>query len=146
MTLDPWLLGLGLQLRLSSVFFLERIQETIIFELELLAAVVGIAHWYHATSEDLHVWFGDNDASRYASIKADANGDVARAIVSYHLEVETALNTSLWFARVPTEANISDYPSRLCVYPLLSTDLEQNVAAKEVFSKILEHVAAFLAS
>ena len=52
----------------------------------------AVAHWYHATSEDLHVWFGDNDASRYALIKADANGDVARAIVSYHLEVETALN------------------------------------------------------
>ena len=122
------------------------LKETIIFELELLAAVVGITHWCSTTSEDLHVWFGDNDASRYALIKANANGDVARAILSYHLEVETALNTSLWFARVPTEANISDHPSRLCTHSLLRADLEQNALARVVFLKVLEHVATLVAT
>ena len=41
-----------------------------------------------------------------------------------HLEIEVRLNTNVWFARVPTEANIADIPSRFEQHPFLQKSLE----------------------
>lgn len=112
------------------------------FELEL----VGIAHWCNSFADDLHVGFSDNDASRYALIKTNTNGNATQAIIAYRLEIETRLNTSLWFARVPTEANLSDYPSRLCAHPLLAEDLEQTAVVTELFNRVLDFIRVYLAA
>ena len=113
-------------------------KDTVIFELELLAAILAIALWCRDTAGDLHTWFGDNDASRYSLIKASAMSIVGKALLSFHLELETVLNTSLWFARVPTEANIADYPSRLCSHPLLEPKFEVTCSAEAVRASILK--------
>eukprot|EP00435_Cladocopium_sp_Y103_P035609 s2538_g9.t1 len=85
---------------------------SIIFEFELLAAVVALSMWCKPDSNDLHVWFGDNDALRFSLIKASAVGFWATSIMKFHLEREALLVSRTWFARVATEANISDMPSR----------------------------------
>lgn len=56
---------------------------------------------------------------------------VGTALLSFHLEPETRLNTSLWFARVPAEANIADFLSKLCEHPVLVTGSEINQAVLE---------------
>lgn len=47
----------------------------------------------------------------------------------------------VWFARVPTEANISDYPSRLAPASFLVDSLNCNPKALEIFNSILPKVS-----
>ena len=51
----------------------------------------------------------------------------------------------MWFARVPTEANIADYPSRLCPHPLLEPKDEVTSSAEVELASILKHVADVVA-
>ena len=54
------------------------------------------------------MWFGNNDSARYALIKASGTGSVATSLLQIHLTDEAKRNSLVWFARVPTETNISD--------------------------------------
>ena len=84
----------------------------IIYELELLAAVVATGLWCRKDREALYVIFGDNDAVRFSLIRASAAGTAGQALLSHQLQVEADCGLRSWYARVPTEANISDWPSR----------------------------------
>ena len=42
-----------------------------------------------------------------------------------HLEHEALNSSQAWFARVPTEANISDFPSRGEAHPMLKPELSE---------------------
>ena len=117
-----------------------RCKETIIHELELAAAVLALAHWQAILCENLTVWFGDNDGVRFASVRASATGIWAEALMSYHLEAEASSGTRAWFAGVPTEANVSDFPSRLTPHPFLTEDKEATLAARAAFGKLLAFV------
>ena len=79
---------------------------------------------------------GDNDSVRFALIRACGTGPWAGAPIQYHLEIETACKSKAWFARVPTEANISDYPSRQCEHALLLTDLDRSSLASRQFADL----------
>ena len=57
-----------------------------------------------------------------------------------HLEIETSCNTKSWFARVPTEANLSDYPSRQCEHPLLLNNLCKSSEALEKYIAVKSFV------
>ena len=116
-----------------------RCKETIIYELELAAAVLALAHWQAILCENLTVWFGDNDSVRFALIRASATGVWAETLMSYHLEVEASSGTRAWFARVPTEAIVSDFPSRLTPHPFLTKDKEATLAAK-LLAFVRKHV------
>lgn len=89
-------------------------KKTVIYELELVAAVHALSRWGDLLACNLATWFGDNDRVRYALIRGAGTGPWGEFIMKLHLEKEAALNTRAWFVRVPTEANIADYPSRLC--------------------------------
>lgn len=112
---------------------------TIIYELELLAAVVALGLWCDDDQTKLHVWFGDNDAVRFALIRASASGHVAQSFLNLHLELETKICTMTWFARVPTEANISDYPSRDQPHEALTPDL-RDVRADSLLQNFLDAI------
>ena len=43
-----------------------------------------------------------------------------------------------WFARVPTEANIADFPSRFQKLEILTDDLSCNGSAASVFESMLD--------
>lgn len=114
---------------------------TIIYELELLAAVLATSLWCADCSDDMHVHFGDNDSVRFSLVRACASGDVAQRLTQYNLQLEAKSGTRLWFARVPTECNISDYPSRQQSHPLLGIEEDMSGKAKEFLQKILEVLA-----
>ena len=117
-------------------------KDTLIYELELFAAVLSLLLWCEGGDENIYVWFGDNDSVRYALIKASGTGVVATSLLKIHLADEAKRNSLVWFARVPTEANRSDYPSRLAPHPFLVDDLNCNTLALEKFNLILPECVA----
>ena len=57
-------------------------------------------------SGNLAVWFGDNDAARFALIRGSATGALfAEALTRFYLANKAQCPSSFWFARVPTESS-----------------------------------------
>ena len=110
------------------------VKDTLIFELEMLAAVLSLHLWSEDGDSNSHVWFGDNDSVRYALIRASGSGPMAIALLNYLMD-EVNRNSLVWFARVPTEANISDFPSRLVEHPFLTVSHQCNKLAEEKLKK-----------
>lgn len=114
------------------------VKDTLIYELEMLAAVLSLHLWCKDGSSNIHVWFDDNDSVRYALIRASGSGQMAIALLKFHLMDEANRNSLIWF--VPTEANISDLPSRLVEHPFLTASHQCNKLAEEKLEKILASV------
>ena len=55
----------------------------------------------------------------------------------YHLEREAFNNLCTWYARVPTEANVSDYPSRGVPHALLPEEKDQSSLALAWFGNLV---------
>ena len=110
---------------------------TIIFDLELLATVVATAVWCSREGEALHVIFGDNDGVRFSLIRATTMSTTSQPFLEYQLRLEADCGLQTWYARVPTEANISDWPSRLQAHDLLVEECNVSMEAKLEFQKIL---------
>jgi hypothetical protein len=114
----------------------------IIYELELLATMVATDLWYEDSCTDLHVHFGDNDGVRFSLIRACGTGVVAQSLMGYSLTLETRKCSRTWFARVPTEANVSDFPSRRQEHYLLEPGCDASASAVQKLQKILSEVKA----
>lgn len=54
---------------------------------------------------------------------------------------EAGCNALTWFARVPTEPNISDFPSRSADHPLLEPKLNCSDSAVEILDEVRSHIA-----
>ena len=120
-------------------------KETIIYELEMLAGILAMALWTERMANSFQILFLDNDSVRYALIKGSATGDVACRLMHLHLKLEASQNLNTWFARVPTEANIADLPSRACAHVLLPDDLCCSLSAELLLNEsVLEHFPASL--
>ena len=117
------------------------VKETIIYELELLAACVALELWAPYLSSSYPVHYGDNDSVRFALIRGVAQGVVAETIMQFHLEVEVSFNSNIWFARVPTEANIADLPSRSLDHSFLASHSNVNNDAMISLEKFLDRVS-----
>ena len=96
-------------------------KETIIYELELCASILALDFWAMRMQCSLQVCFGDNDAARFSLIRGSCASYVAIRLMEYHLRREADNNLCVWFARVPTEANISDHPSRGVAHSILES-------------------------
>ena len=68
-------------------------------------------------------------------------GPWAEALLEYHLTMEATCNTKAWFARVATEANLSDYPSRQCEHPLLVRRNDRTRRAFAEFASLHDFVS-----
>ena len=110
---------------------------TIIYELELLAAVLATDLWYDDNCNDFHVHYGDNDGVRFSLIRACGTGNVAQCPMQYYVKLETRKCSQTWFARVPTEANISDFPSRQQALPELFEHNDVSSAAAKRLEAIM---------
>ena len=115
-------------------------KQSLIYELELIAAVVAMRLWGGNGLSNLHVCYGDNDSVRFSLIRAVGTGDIAFAIMRSHLEWEAESNCQAWFARVPTEANIADHPSQLQKVDVLTDELCCNNKAESILNWLLEKV------
>ena len=133
----------GLQLDESACNLLGAdVKDTIIYELELLAACVALEAWAPFLSSSYPVHYGDNDSVRFALIRGVAQGVVAENIMQFHLEIEVSFNSNIWFARVPTEANIADLPSRALDHSFLASTTNVNRDALNSLEKSLDRVAS----
>ena len=74
----------------------------------------------------------------FSLIRASGSGDVACAFLAKYLKWEAESNVMTWFARVPTEANIADFPSRFQKLEILSDDLSCNSRAASAFASMLD--------
>ncbi len=122
----------------TSLILGARLKESLISELELLASIVAMQLWGRDSNENLHVCYGDNDSVRFSLIRASGSGDVACALLAKYLEWEAENNVMTWFARVPTEANIADFPSRFQKLEILSDDLSCNDNAASLLTSMLD--------
>ena len=112
-------------------------KQSLIYELELIATVIAMRLWGRDGSNYLHVCYGDNDSVRFSLIRAAGTGDIGFSIMKCHLEWEAEMNCQTWFARVPTEANIADYPSRFQKVEILTDELCCNDSAGSAFESLL---------
>ena len=112
------------------------LKQTIIYELELCASVLALDYWAHRMQGGLQICFGDNDAARFSLIRGNCASFVATKLMEHHLRREAECNLCVWFARVPTEANVSDYPSRDETHPLLPGCCDESAEAKICFEDI----------
>ena len=117
-------------------------KQSLIYELELAASVIAMRLWGRHGSNNLHVRYGDNDSVRFSLIRAVGTSDIAFSIRTSHLEWEAESNCQTWFARVPTEANIADHPSRFQRVDILTDELCCDGEAESVFGILLEKVKA----
>ena len=128
--------------RLSSVILGAESKQSLIYELELAASITAVRLWGSDATKNLHVCYGDNDSVRFSLIRASGTRDVASSFMASFLEREAERNCVTWFARVPTEANIADYPSRFQRLEILTDDLCCNHSAIGIFDLLLEQFKA----
>jgi hypothetical protein len=115
-------------------------KETIIYELEMLASCLAMDLWASCLASAYPVLYGDNDSVRFALIRGTGLGVVANTIMQQHLETEVNFNTNVWFARVPTEANIADIPSRFLSHPFLPSTMDESSKAWTCLERFLKKV------
>ena len=113
-------------------------KQSLIYELELVASLVALRLWGRDSAENLHVCYRDNDSARFSLIRASGANDVANHFLSKYLKWEAENNISTWFARVPTEASIADFPSRFQRVEALRDDASCNGSALATFESLLD--------
>lgn len=98
-------------------------KDTIIFELELLASILAVGVWSELLRESQSIIFIDNEAVRFCMIRARSQGGPSLQLLKFYVTLEADLGLILWCARVSSEANIADFPSRSESHPLLRDEL-----------------------
>jgi hypothetical protein len=88
--------------------------EQLICQIELYAMVV--IRWMLADrlKDRRTIWWVDNDAARYATIKGISPSAVMRCLVRQFYHFETSAPTYSWVERIPSYSNPADAPSRGC--------------------------------
>jgi hypothetical protein len=87
-------------------------QTQIIGELEAFAVLAALQCWKHTISSKHLVVFVVNEGSKYAILRGHSKNQALSKIGPRIAETEDAATVFCWFARVPSEANPSDKPSR----------------------------------
>ena len=100
-------------------------QKQVIGELETLAVLAAIHLWESYLTAKHVVFFIDNEASRFCILKGYSKNDVISKMVHSLASHEERVGCFTWFARVPSEANIADAPSRDVPHELLTTEKRQ---------------------
>ena len=83
-----------------------------VFQAELLPVAMAAASWAEALRDRSVILFLDNDAARYALVKGYSPVTSAARLVGEAWLSFAACGAAVWFARVPTESNPADAPSR----------------------------------
>ena len=130
----------GIQLSSEVVAqFMAPDQEVAIAELETLALYMCVLLW-NDLLRSRHVLFClDNEVTRFGMIKGYSHAPMVSRIVNalcIHFEESLILP---WFLRVPSSANIADFPSRDTDHSFLRSDFKLNAAhVKNAFHKLVQ--------
>ena len=111
-------------------------KETIIYELELVAAIFGLTIWSEVIKDHCTILFVDNEGVRFTIIKASAKGSVTLKLVKYYISLESDLALSMWCARVASESNFADAPSRSVSHELLPEDRKDHSSFETFLSAV----------
>ena len=117
--------------------FMTEDQEVAIAELETIALYMCVSLW-NELLKSRHVLFClDNEVTRFGMIKGYSHASmVSRIVNALCIQLEESLILP-WFLRVPSAANISDFPSRSLEHPFLKSDFKLNDAhVKNAFHKM----------
>ena len=82
-------------------------KQTVIYKLELVASILALDFWADKMKDGLQV-FMETMTVRGFLLRGSCVSQHASALMRYHLKGETMNNLCTWYARVPTEANVSD--------------------------------------
>jgi hypothetical protein len=101
--------------KLCDTFMAEK-QEQAIGELEAFAVLVAYKLWHGFLTSRHVVTFIDNEGSRFLILKGYAANKVLSCIV-HEIALQEEEGCLLpWYSRVPSEANVADFPSRLVAH------------------------------
>ena len=87
-------------------------KKTVIFEAELLALLVSMFLWKKNLRGRPCVAYIDNNSTRDVSISGTARTFPGCSLVGKLLEIEDSIGMIPWYARVPSQSNVADPPSR----------------------------------
>ena len=90
----------------------ERGISQVIFEAEVLPYSVALKIFAETIRGSNLLVFIDNEAARHSWISASARSDMAARMIDLGTVLESELNVSPYFCRVPTFSNLADGPSR----------------------------------
>ena len=87
-------------------------KSTVIFEAELLALVLCVRLWRKIIQNRPCVMYVDNNGTRDVAISGSARTFPGSSLVAALLSQEDAACVTAWYARVPSQSNVADPPSR----------------------------------
>ena len=87
--------------------------QTVIYELEVLPAVVVRRLWAARLAERPVLAFVDNEGARAALIAGYSSNSAACALASLASAADVQLGARTWYERVPSASNPADAPSRM---------------------------------
>ena len=97
-------------------------QEVAITELEIITLYMRVSLWNELLKRRHVLFCLDNEVTRFGMIKGYSHPSmVSRFVNALCIQFEASL-ILLWFLRVPSAANISDFLSRSLEYPCLKSD------------------------
>ena len=89
-----------------------KVKEQLVFEAEIFPYLVSLDVWGGLLQNKLVFVFIDNEAAKSSWISGSADTAAAEAMLHRGTTMESRLNVSAYFCRVPTHSNVSDGPSR----------------------------------
>ena len=87
-------------------------KSTVIFEAALLALVLCVRLWRKLIQNRPCVMYVDNNGTNNVAISGSARTFPGSSLVAALLSQEDAACVTAWYARVPSQSNIADAPSR----------------------------------
>ncbi len=107
--------------------FMAENQEQAIGELEAFAVYVGLKTWCGTLASKHVVCFVDNEGARFLILRGHSGNNTLDRIVHGVSLVEEDHCIFTWYARVPSEANVADHPSRSVDSDMLPPNLRVEV-------------------
>ena len=83
-----------------------------VFQAELLPVAMAAESWAHLTRDRDVILFLDNEAARYSLVRGYSPVLTAAKVIGEAWLSFAGCGAAVWFARVPTESNPADAPSR----------------------------------
>ena len=84
-----------------------------IHELEMIPVLISFFLWQHLFGGGQVVHYIDNESVRLALLRGSGETEVARKVAAKIMDAEFTSGSKSWYARVASESNIADAPSRL---------------------------------
>ena len=112
-------------------------KKTAIFECEFFAAFCAFFLWGAEVNSAI-VMYTDNNGVRDTLISCVSKHNVARMMLTAVLAIEAELQLFPWYARVPTDSNLADAPSRFSIDKLESMGaVRTNVNGEQLWDAVV---------